>query len=130
MADLYLDADIKPGYPLMLKMRWHDVITSHELGQLAATDAEQLVTATNLNRILVTHNGKDFRTLCQAWRIWRRVWGLPPAEHAGVIAIPQPISLPISDGARHIDRLLERRRQLTNELWYFDAHGSEWIQQV
>ena len=73
MADLYLDADIKPGYLLLLRMRWHDVVSTQELNQLAASDAEQLITATNLSRILVTHNGKDFRNLCQAWRVWRRI---------------------------------------------------------
>jgi hypothetical protein len=50
VADLYLDADIKPGYRLLLRMRRHDVMTTQVLDQIAASDAEQLITATNLGR--------------------------------------------------------------------------------
>lgn len=70
MASLYLDADVKPAFQLHLQMRWHDVVVTRDLGALNATDAEQLLTATDQRRILITHNGKDFRTLCQEWRVW------------------------------------------------------------
>ena len=75
MAGLYFDAGVQPSFRVLLEERGHDVLTTQELGQIAALDAEQLVTATQLDRILVTHNGKDFRTLCQAWPTWRRALG-------------------------------------------------------
>ena len=130
MADLYFDADVRPSFRLLLEDRGHDVITTQELGRLPAPDAEQLVTATQLGRILVTHNGKDFRTLCQAWPTWRRVWGLEPAEHAGVIAIPQQTLLPLPQAARHVGRLLAQRGRVWNEVWFFDLRVGDWARQV
>lgn len=130
MADLYFDAEVRPSFRLLLEERGHDVVTTHEFDQRAAVDAEQLVTATQRGRILVTHNGKDFRTLCQAWPRWRRVWGPDPAEHAGVLAIPQPSLLPHPRAARHIDRFLAQRERIWNELWFFDLRVGDWVRQV
>ena len=130
MADLYFDADVRPAFRLLLEERGHNVVTSQELGQIAALDAEQLVTATQLDRILVTHNGKDFRMLCEAWPRWRRVWCLEPAEHAGVIAIPQQTLLPYPQAARQIDRLLEQHGRVRNELWFFDLRVGDWVRQA
>ncbi|HUG60980.1 MAG TPA: DUF5615 family PIN-like protein [Methylomirabilota bacterium] len=130
MAALYLDADIMPDFGQTLLARRHDVLTARDHGTLTVTDAEQLLEATRLRRILVTHNGKDFRTLCQAWPIWRRDWGLVVAAHAGVIAVPQQSRLPYPDAAAHIDRLLASRQPLWNELWYFDLHEGDWVQQI
>lgn len=130
MADLYFDADVMPSFRLLLKDRGHDVLTTQELGRTAALDAEQLLTATELDRILVTHNGKDFRTLCQAWPVWRRVWGLAPIHRAGVVAIPQQTLLPYRDAARQIDRLLTMRDRLSNEFWFLDPRSVDWVRQV
>lgn len=130
MAELYLDADVRPSFRLLLEVRGHDVLATQELDQVAALDAEQLLTATQLDRILVTHNGKDFRTLCQAWPTWRRVWGLDLAEHAGVIAIPQQTLPPYPQAARQIDHLLKQHDRVWNGLWFFDLRGGGWLRQV
>jgi len=129
MASLYFDADIKPTFRLLLEPRGHDVLTTQERGHIAALDAAQLVTATQLGRVLITHNGKDFRTLCQAWSLWRQGWGLDPTEHAGVIAIPQQTLLPYTQAAAAVGRLLGERH-IWNELWYFDLRIGDWIRQV
>jgi hypothetical protein len=86
--------------------------------------------ASNLEASLVTHNGKDFRTLCQAWPYWREIWGLEPVAHAGVIAIPQQTFLPYLDAAHQIDRLLRPHGRLWNQLWYFDLKVGDWVQQI
>ena len=78
----------------------------------------------------MTHNGKDFRTLCQAWPVWRRVWGLAPIDHAGVIAIPQQTLVPYRDASRQIDRLLKTHEHLRNEFWFFDPRIAGWVRQV
>lgn len=130
MADFYFDADVTPAFRLLLADHGHDVLTTQELGQVTALDAEQLLTATELGRVLVTHNGKDFRTLCQAWPTWRRTWGLAPTNHAGVIAIPQQTLLPCPQAARRIDRLVRARQPLWGALWFFDLTIGDWDQQV
>lgn len=130
MADLYFDADIRPNFRFLLEACAHTVLTSQELGQTAAHDGAQLMTATKLGRIVITHNGKDFRTLCQAWPFWRQAWGLEPAEHAGVIAIPQQTLLPYPEAARQIDRLLAQHPRAWNQLWFFDLRVGDWVRQV
>jgi hypothetical protein len=130
VASLYFDADIKPAFRHLLRPFGHDVLTTQDLHQIHATDAEQLVTATQLGRTLVTHNGKDFRTLCRAWPIWRRTWGLDPADQAGVIATPQQTLLPYDQAANQIERLLDRQRDLRNQVWFFDLRVGDWVRQV
>lgn len=130
MAVFYFDADVKPEFRLLVQARGHNVVTTQERHQLDATDAEQLVTATLLGRILITHNGKHFRVLCEAWQVWRRVWDLAPADHAGVIAIPQQTLLPYVEGASEIDRLLGRNGSIWNQVWFFDLRSSAWVRQV
>ena len=130
VVTLYLDADVMPDFGQTLRLRRHDALTARDHGLLGATDAEQLLEATALNRILITHSGKDFRTLCQAWPVWRRAWGLAVLAHAGVIAIPQQTRLPYPDAAEHIDRLLANRHPLWNELWYSDLQMGDWVRQI
>ncbi len=130
MANLYLDADVRPTFRFLLEERGHTVLTSQELGAAAAFDAEQLMTATRLDRIVVTHNGKDFRTLCHAWPFWRRMWGLDPVEHAGVIAVPQQTLLSYPEAAHQIDRLLESHERIWNQLWFFDLRRDDWVKQI
>lgn len=121
---------MKPTFRRLVTSLGHEVVTTQELGQTAATDAEQLVTATGLGRILVTHNGKDYRTLCQAWHVWRRLRQLDPADHAGVVATPQQTLLSCEEAARHIDRLLVRQQDIRSQLWYFDLRAADWVRQV
>lgn len=130
MADLYFDADVTPSFRLLLESRSHTVLTAQELGAAAALDAEQLVTATQLGRIIITHNGKDFRTLCFAWSVWRRVWAIEPAEHTGVIAIPQRTLRPYPEAARHIHPLLTNTDHLGGQLWYYDIRIRGWVRQI
>jgi hypothetical protein len=130
VADLYFDADVTPAFCLLLTDRGHDVLTTQAVGRIAAVDGEQLLTATERDRVLVTHNGKDFRTPCQAWPIWRRAWALDPAEHAGVIAIPQQTLLPYGQAAREIDRLVREHKRIWNGVWFFDVRIVGWVRQV
>lgn len=130
MATVYLDADVMPDFGQTLLLRRHDVLTAREHGLLGGTDGEQRIEATRLDRVLITHSGKDFRTLCQAWPIRRRAWGLEPLAHAGVIAIPQQTRLPYPDAADHIDRLLASRPPPWNEVWYFDLQAGDWVRQI
>ena len=130
MVNFSFDADVRPSFRFLLEERGHAVVTAQELGMSSAQDAEVLVVATELDRVVITHNGKDFRTLCQAWPLWRRRWGLPPAKHAGVVAIPQQTLLPYPAAADEIDQSLPRHLPVWNELWFFDLRSGDWVRQV
>jgi hypothetical protein len=130
VATFYLDADVQPTFRVPLERSGHKVLKAHDFDLGGAIDALHLVMASNLEAILVTHNGKDFRTLCQAWPYWRETWGLEPADHAGVIAIPQQTHLPYPQAAFQINRLLISRGRVWNQLWYFDLKAGDWVQQA
>lgn len=63
------------------------MVTAHELGLDAAPDGQQLLAAQSAQRILVSHNRKDFRLLHDAWYRWAEAWGVQP-DHAGSLIVP------------------------------------------
>ena len=130
MARLYLDADVQPSFRILLERSGHTVSRAGDFDLGGAIDALQLVVATAQDSLLVTHNGKDFRTLCQAWPYWRAVWGLEPTDHAGVVAIPQQTHLPYPVAASRIDSLLGAQGSIWNQLWFFDHRSEKWVRQV
>jgi hypothetical protein len=130
MASLYFDTDIQPDFAGLLSAEGNQVLTARELRKLDATDGEHLAEATTRGLLLVTHNGNDFRTLCLAWHVWRRLWNLEAMPHAGVIAIPQRTRLPYARAAEEIGALLSRESNIWNQCWYFDLTAGDWVRQV
>lgn len=57
---LYLDEDVPMSLAQALKNRGVDVKTTQEIGNTGKTDIEQLKYAANANRVMVTHNTRDF----------------------------------------------------------------------
>jgi hypothetical protein len=130
VAALYFDADIQPDFSGLLKADNHEVVTARDLQTTALTDAEHLADATSRGYIIVTHNGNDFRNLCTAWRVWRRLWDLGEVPHAGVIAIPQRTRLSYTRAANEIGMLLMREPSIWNQVWYFDLAVDGWVRQL
>lgn len=130
MAALYLDADIGPTLCRLLLDRSHDVLTAADVDMRLADDADHLAYATESDRVLVTHNGKDYFTLCKGWHAWRRRWGLTHLPHAGVISIPQHPYVPNLQSTDNIERLLASSAPLWNGLWFYDRQVADWVQRI
>ncbi|HET7034395.1 MAG TPA: DUF5615 family PIN-like protein [Thermomicrobiaceae bacterium] len=125
LARLHVDADVAPPFITLLRAH-HDIVTASERGLRTATDAEQLIAATDESRILVTHNGKDYVLLFHAWRGLAMRWGvLPVPEHAGVISVPQVSLMPFTDSLRHINALIDGTTPW-NEVYVWSAKKQSW----
>lgn len=120
MTDFYLDEDVEAPLGPLLEARGHRVrLTRHET-PLGTPDYEQLVIATDLGCVLITHNRKDFRLVCGAWRRLAERWGVME-EHAGVLALPQRLHLPYSRSASEVHSLV-RGQSVWNHYFQLDAN--------
>ncbi len=79
-ARLYLDEDVDVLLARLLTARGFDVTTTHEAGLRGASDASQLAHASDVGRVLVTHNRVDFERISTAYA----AQGWP---HAGMIVL-------------------------------------------
>ena len=132
MAPLLADHNLSRPLVRLLRDRGHDAVTSRELGLDRATDGLHLLTASSLDRVLLTHNERDFLLLHDAWLRWAAAWNIQPL-HAGVIVLPQGQRSSAERSAREVEELLrvehdqETPARLTNQLWVWrPARG--WIE--
>lgn len=115
MTDFHLDHQVALDIAAALRARGHDVVTARELHLETASDAEHLLAVANNGRVLVTHNGTDFRVLQAAWRHWTRAWGLT-VRHVGILVVAQQPHLTPQRAARQIDHLCGLR-SIADELY-------------
>ena len=113
MSSFYLDHDLERHVQSALEALGHSVVRTRELGLERADDATQLLRAAQTNRVLVTHNERDFKLLQRAWRQWA-----VPFHHSGVLVIPQQRWKP-DDAAARIDRFVRSGQPLTDELYWW-----------
>jgi predicted nuclease of predicted toxin-antitoxin system len=99
---MYLDENTTVRLIEPLTALGHDTVSANYLGHKGLTDAEQLLIASNLGRILVTYDRDDFLLLHEAWMVWSRAWGVPHT-HAGIIVLHPVRNLTISEVARAVD---------------------------
>ncbi len=102
MADFYLDENVDSEFASLLTARGHTVFTTAQADRLGTTDDRQLLFATDLGRILITHDERDYRFLCGLWRNLAKRWGINDAAHAGVLVIPQRLPFPYNHTASEI----------------------------
>lgn len=108
MARLYLDENVAVRAIPLLAMYGHGAMWSRSVRPSSTSDHHHVTTATLDHRILVTHNGKHFLSLHQAWHEWFDTFGNPPlASHAGIIFIPQPPIISIERAIELIASLLD-----------------------
>jgi hypothetical protein len=83
-ARLYLDEDISARTAEMIAARGFDALSTVKAGRMGAPDRDQMDFAASQNRVLVTHNRRDFELLLQEYF----TNGL---RHAGlIIAVRRP----------------------------------------
>jgi predicted nuclease of predicted toxin-antitoxin system len=74
----YLDEDVSVLVADLVRARGFDVVTTYEAGRAGRSDADQLNYATSQDRVILTHNRRDFEALA-------RDYALAGREHAGMI---------------------------------------------
>jgi predicted nuclease of predicted toxin-antitoxin system len=103
---LYLDEDVSVLIAELLRIRGFDAVTARDAGQLEKSDEEQLATAINQSRVLLTHNRGDFEAL--ALQYYER-----EQHHYGIIIAVQ----------RPEHELVERLLTLLNNVASDEAHN-------
>lgn len=59
-AKIYVDEDISKAIAKLLKNNGFDAISASEVGNLNLSDAQQLATAVNMKRVIITTNKRNF----------------------------------------------------------------------
>ena len=103
------------------------MLTARDVGRLKATDDEQLLTATDLDWLLVTHNQDDYELLHRAWHSFARRWGVVAGDHAGVIVVPQSQVMPYPRTAGEIDSLVRAEPRRWGRIFEFHRKWG-WIE--
>jgi hypothetical protein len=93
---LYLDEDVDPLLARILTARGYDVLTTQEAHRVSSSDTNQLVFATQEQRVLLTHNIAHFNRLA-------RDWAAQGQEHPGIVVSDQ---LPLKELLARVLRLL------------------------
>lgn len=114
VVQFYFDEDADARLAEALRRRGYNVETTTEVGQLAASDEEQLVYATSRQRVFVTHNIKHFPGLHAAWVEAGR-------SHGGIIVLVGHSA--VSVWLRRMETLLHRfsAKELENRLFFLGA---------
>jgi len=125
----HLDQDVNKLVKQYLNAHYADDVakTAAELGLSRASDGHHLLVAAQANRIFVTHNGKDFITIQDAWVRWSAAWGVTPT-HAGILIISQAWLPP--QAAWEIGQFLGDRVSLPNAIYGYDSDPTvqRWVQ--
>lgn len=121
MARFLLDADVNPELASLLRLNGHDVLITNEASRHDATDDQQLLLATDLGRILITHDKKDYQLLSRLWRHLSARWGVSPEPHANVLILPQANVLVYRRSVVEVETLLASRQELSGRILLLDA---------
>jgi len=136
VARFYTDEDIPSILVRLLfdSNQRHNVRTTRNLDKQGDSDADQLLTATGQQRILLTHNESDFLLLHTAWLRWPRHWIVVPSPvHAGIITISQQRRYPFNLMIDELDRLVSSVHTFANQMyrWHYTADGVwRWEQRL
>jgi hypothetical protein len=109
-ARLYFDEDVSARLAESISARGFDLLTTTAAGRLGASDLVQLQFASNQDRVLTTHNRRDFEVLAQQYF----VRGL---QHSGLIVA---VRRPPRDMAMRLLELLNRHTadEFVNQIFY------------
>lgn len=79
---VYLDESVSVVLATVLRQHGIDCLTARDAGRLGVSDDAQLTFATTTQRVLFTHDTKDFLQLAAAWSLAGRA-------HAGLVLAHQ-----------------------------------------
>lgn len=123
MARFFLDNDFPLGTGIELQRMGHDISSARSTNREHCHDEDQLLYAAAENRILVTHNRRDFVLLHDAWRRWSRAWDISE-QHAGVLVLRQGNTY--RQYAKHIAEYVDQLEQVANVLHLQESDG-QWV---
>jgi hypothetical protein len=120
--DFYLDENVSDRLVPALHDLGYDAVTTTQLGTKGATDPQQLLTATRLGRVVVTHNSRDFRMLHEALRLWAELWNLVGVtRHAGILMIEAESGMKAAAMARVLVALAQAEADFTDRLFAWNG---------
>ena len=120
MSDFYLDEAVDRGYGPLLDAKGHTVLTAAQAGRLGVDDHVQLLTATDLGRVLITHDAGDVLLLYRVWRSFARRWQVDPDDHAGILVVPKTSKALYPQVVREIDGLVRGQRGVWGRYYALD----------
>lgn len=121
MAEFLLDADVAPQLAPLLRAKGHFARTTNGASRYDASDDQQLLLATDLACIPITHDKKDYFVLSHLWHSLSVRWGTLPEPHAGVLVLPQPNSFAYPPSVWEIETLLASRQELAGRVLLLDS---------
>lgn len=127
MARFYLDHDVGLRLARLLNEHGHDARTSLHEQTTHFRDGLHLLYATRADRIVLTHNERDYLELHHAWHAWTAAWGVAE-QHRGVIVIPQDAGWGLHQMAEEVELVLDRTAAVENRLFRWTAEQG-WIEE-
>ena len=123
-----LDEDVAHDLAGALRSEGFDADSAKERDRLGLSDVQAFLRATEVGRIIVTANSKDFRALHEAWVTWRRRWeqevertvgvSVPLSPHSGVLVVPH---VPVVVLVRILTEITEVTEDLEDRLLAWTA---------
>ena len=127
MARILADEDIYTDLKQRLRAYGHDVLSVTELDSRGDGDHLWMLRASEDERVILTHNWRDFLLLHNAWNAWLSHWKISPTpRHPGILSVPQRDVLGADQAASSVHAFLHEERPLANMYyWLFPARG--WV---
>jgi hypothetical protein len=128
-ARWYLDENVSEQLVILLVLLGHDAIGTTMAGNKGIDDAAQLFFALRSERVLLTHNARDFELIHRTLLLWSDYWDLPNARrHAGILLFPDSGQLATADAAHEINRIATEIADFSN--LFFSWHPRTGWNQV
>jgi hypothetical protein len=113
-----LDENVSELLIPLLALLGYDAVSVGRLGWKGHSDADQLLAAASLGRVVVTYDVDDYELLHLAWHAWAAAWNVTPLPtHPGILTIRSSKGLTAQDIASAIDGLMKQESKLTNRFF-------------
>ena len=123
MALLYLDEDVSVEVGPLLTGSGHDVIHAYDVNNKDVADTEHLLFAASSERLMVTHNRRDFEELHRMW-LALNSWNVMVRSHSGILTTWGQI--PAVTWATLINDFLAQNSITENLMWRWRRQQQEW----
>lgn len=125
MARLFFDHNVPFRLVSLLRVTGHDILLAREAGAARSTDDAVLLSSVRANRVLVTHNRRDFRLLHDAWLSWPPTFGVAFPAHRGILVLDVAPPETLADVlATYLGGVSARR--LANAIFWWHLVAPSW----